>query len=98
MKPDYFIIAAAIFSTFFSVWKVKQIVDDENKRLGRIYERIDIVKENLKKELVVRELCDVKYVTMQQNVMRLENKFDDGFKCLDAKMAVVLQKLNGRGP
>lgn len=94
MNSDYFILAAAIFTTFFSVYKVRQIVEDENKRIGRVYQRIDETKDFFKEEYVSDKICDIKYKNMHETYLNLERKVDVGFKSLDEKIVLLLQKTN----
>ena len=91
-----FIASTVLLSTFFSVYKLKQIVDDENKRICGVYRRLDETKEYIKKEFVSEKICEVKYTALQHDVLRIESKFDNGFKNLDDKITLLLQKINSK--
>jgi len=58
MATGVIIIAGFSIGTYTKVGKVAQ--DAEDKR-GRIYERVDEVKQANKDEFVAQAVCDVKY-------------------------------------
>lgn len=94
MNTEIYVILAAVFSTFFSIYKVKQIVDDGNKRLGGVYKRIEESDKENKNIFVENNMCNLRHDFISKDFIRLENKVDRGFQSLEDKFSKLL-KMNG---
>lgn len=93
-------IVALLSAITFFLWKffsdLKQIRQERDQKISRIYERFDEYKKHIedrvKEEFVNQDLCKVIHTNSDTNFQHLETRMEEGFKNIDEKLTDLLKR------
>ena len=72
--------------------RMDKIQKECSEKIARVYERFDEYKTNVESKFVHMDMCELKHENNNVNFIRLEQRVEEGFKRVDAKLD-ELQKL-----
>lgn len=76
--------------TIATFWKIGKVKDDVDKRVNRNYERLDEVKDEIKKETVPQRLCDILHAETQKDIEEIKKSQEGIAKKVDCIPAIKL--------